>query len=236
MPTVLYGGTPIEYELTRRSVRNLNLRVLPDGRVRVSAPRGVPEAAVSRFVASHGALIRTAREKEALRLARSPMPTEFTGGEAVTLLGRIVPLSVREGPRDAVFFAPDGVTMRTRFPGDRDKKAKLFDRELTALCRSVFEQTARAMYARFPSPAFPFPTLRVRSMTSRWGSCLNRKGVVTLNKKLIEAPPACIEYVALHELAHFVHPDHSPRFHALLTALMPDWKARKKLLEASVKI
>ena len=38
--------------------------------------------------------------------------------------------------------------------------------------------------------------------------------------------------VTLHELCHFVHPDHSKDFYALLQTLMPDWKARKKLLSS----
>ena len=68
--------------------------------------------------------------------------------------------------------------------------------------------------------------------TSR-GSCLAKKGVVTLNKRLLEAPRNCIEYVVMHELCHFIHPNHSKQFYAFLTMLMPDWKQRKEALDKS---
>ena len=45
-----------------------------------------------------------------------------------------------------------------------------------------------------------------------------------------------MEYVALHEVAHLVYPDHSARFYALIASIMPDYRDRKKLLERSVYI
>ncbi|MBQ1859843.1 MAG: M48 family metallopeptidase [Clostridia bacterium] len=43
-------------------------------------------------------------------------------------------------------------------------------------------------------------------------------------------PPECVEYILVHELCHLHHPDHSPAFHAEMTALLPDWKERRKRL------
>ena len=51
----------------------------------------------------------------------------------------------------------------------------------------------------------------------------------------MKADEGCIEQVILHELLHFVHPNHSPAFYALLTQLMPDWKERKQRLETKYK-
>ncbi len=43
-----------------------------------------------------------------------------------------------------------------------------------------------------------------------------------------------IEYVITHELAHRLVPDHSARFWSTLRRAMPDWQARKDMLEARV--
>lgn len=68
-------------------------------------------------------------------------------------------------------------------------------------------------------------------METRRGSCLVKKGIITLNTRLLEAPQNRIEYVVMHELCHFIHPNHSKNFYVFLTMLMPDWKERKRALE-----
>lgn len=45
-----------------------------------------------------------------------------------------------------------------------------------------------------------------------YASCLSGKGIITLNKWLLEAPRNCIEYVMMHEFCHFIHPNHSNYF------------------------
>jgi predicted metal-dependent hydrolase len=80
----------------------------------------------------------------------------------------------------------------------------------------------------------PMPELRLRLMRARWGSCAPKKAVLTFNTNLAFYPTPCIEYVVMHEFAHFIQPDHSPAYHALMTTLMPDWKARKAKLNAKI--
>jgi predicted metal-dependent hydrolase len=68
-------------------------------------------------------------------------------------------------------------------------------------------------------------------MSTESSFLLVKKGIITLNKRLLEAPRNCIEYVVMHEFCHFIHPNHSKHFYGFLSMLMPDWKERKKLLE-----
>ena len=77
--------------------------------------------------------------------------------------------------------------------------------------------------------------IRIHPMKTRWGSCNCKKGTLNFNLYLVDQPIECIEYVVMHEFAHFVHPDHSPAYHALMTRLLPDWKARKKILNSESK-
>lgn len=95
----------------------------------------------------------------------------------------------------------------------------------------VFEDILEELYPQFKKYGVERPTLRIRDMETRWGSCLVKKGVITLNKRLLEAPRNGIEYVVMHELCHFVHPNHSELFYIFLTMLMPDWKERKQFLD-----
>lgn len=112
-----------------------------------------------------------------------------------------------------------------------DKERKAREKLINERCRKVFGEVLDRLYPAFIPYGVRMPELRIRRMKNCWGSCLVKKGVITLNRKLIAAPEECIEYVVMHELCHFVHPDHSVRFYELLEKLMPDWKARRLLLE-----
>ena len=75
------------YTLTRKAVKNLNLRVHPDGSVAVSAPKRVPAVAVDAFVLRHAGLIAGARERLAARPGWRSVPEQLLDGGDFWLWG-----------------------------------------------------------------------------------------------------------------------------------------------------
>lgn len=73
--------------------------------------------------------------------------------------------------------------------------------------------------------------LTVRPMRSRWGSC-SVDGHVTLNAELVRLPHRLVEYVAVHELCHLVHHNHSAAFYFQVASCLPDWRQRCAELKA----
>jgi predicted metal-dependent hydrolase len=71
-------------------------------------------------------------------------------------------------------------------------------------------------------------------MQTLWGSSNPRRNTISLNFYLLKARKPCIEYVVLHELVHFLYPNHSKAFYNFLTLYMPDWKNRKQILDNDV--
>lgn len=65
--------------------------------------------------------------------------------------------------------------------------------------------------------------------TSNWGSCSN-KGNINLSTCLLFAPDSVVDYVIVHELAHLVEMNHSPRFWKLVEEAMPDFREKKQWL------
>ena len=65
---------------------------------------------------------------------------------------------------------------------------------------------------------------------SNWGSC-SSKGNVNLSTRLLFAPNDVIDYVIIHELAHLIELNHSPRFWKLVADAMPDYKAKERWLK-----
>ncbi len=97
-------------------------------------------------------------------------------------------------------------------------------------CMACFSAVSDRVYPLFAHCLHEKPTLVVRDMKSRWGSCHVHKNKITLNMRLAEKPQDVIDYVVLHEYVHFLHPNHGPGFHAEMARLMPDYRQRRKKL------
>jgi predicted metal-dependent hydrolase len=73
--------------------------------------------------------------------------------------------------------------------------------------------------------------ISVRDQSSRWGSC-STTGVLSYSWRLILAPPFVLDYLAIHEVAHLVEMNHSPRFWRLVHRMCPDADRAKAWLDA----
>ncbi len=96
--------------------------------------------------------------------------------------------------------------------------------------RPRFEAALREVWQSIGDEALPYPKLRIRAMRSRWGSCCPQKASICLNSALGEVDEALLQYVLLHELAHFRHPNHSPAFWAYVAQCDSDYKAKRDAL------
>lgn len=224
-------GREILYSLERKQVKNLNLRVRKDGSVWVSAEPGVPCEEIDAFVAGKAPYILKALNHFHEMAQYRPQPKQYVSGETFNILGRGLRLQVTQAAKDSI--SADGIYIHlgVRDLSDTEKKRRIVSRFLDQQCKTVFGDVMDDLYPLFQKYGVQRPSLRIRDMETRWGSCLAKKGVITLNKCLIEAPRHCIEYVVMHELCHLVHPNHSGQFYAFLAMLMPDWKERKQYLD-----
>ena len=102
---------------------------------------------------------------------------------------------------------------------------------LKAQSGSVFLASLERMLAKTAAEGFCRPTLRVRNMKTRWGSCKPSEGKITLNLQLMKADLDCIDQVMLHELIHLKEPRHNDAFYERMDRYMPDWRQRKERLE-----
>ena len=180
----------LEYQLTRKDVKNINIRVKQDGSVCVSANGNVSMSYIDDLVRQKEAFIVRALDNYAKNKSGSvPVDREMHRKELM-----------KKYPKEYQF----------QFLG------QICEETQNLFCQKGYQ--------------VPFSELKIRYMTARWGSCQPRMGIITLNSCLMEKPRCAVEYVVLHEFAHFVHPNHSRDFYALVERLMPDWKERKKLL------
>lgn len=75
-----------------------------------------------------------------------------------------------------------------------------------------------------------YQKITIRQQKSRWGSCSSR-GNLNFNWRLIHYPPAIINYVIIHELAHRLEPNHSRQFWQLVAKYDPEYKKHQNALK-----
>jgi predicted metal-dependent hydrolase len=233
--TVYLNGRRVDYELTIKNVKNINLRIKPDGNVWVSANKRVPIPVIEDFMASRCGLILSALDRFAAQKAEAKSPASYNDGDTIKILGKEFCLRVNEGKKNAVcLFEGDGLVMLSvRDISDNDLRNRTFEKWQRELCRKTVTELCRRTYDSYPifaQKGIEFPTLHFKAMRTRWGSCNSSGCSLNFNCALVHTPIECIEYVVMHEFVHFLHPNHSDRFYETLSEFMPDWKERKRML------
>lgn len=223
------GG--IEYELTRKTVKNLNLRLRPDGSVAVSIPKRVTLAQADRFVEQNAHRIRQALERMNCRPEYLQLPTEYQDGDRFWLFG--TPYRLRLG-------VPGEITLRggelsLPWPAPLASRDARLTRWLNQQLEPVLREKITGLLPRLAEFCSHRPgAIRLRLMTSRWGSCNPRTGELHFSTRLAHLPPEAIEGVAAHELAHLAVPNHSAAFYAATERLLPDYPRRQAMLRPPV--
>ena len=227
----------IPYLLTRKPVKNVNLRIKPEGEVLVSANNSVPTDFIDAFIEKKQRYVFSvlSRYEEKKKLFQA-VPKRYVSGESYDLLGKSLRLKVEANKEENVYTDGVYIFLKVKDKDDFRHKEIMMSKWLKQYQTTVFEELLQEKYLLFEKYGVTYPTLKIRNMTSRWGSCQPKKGIITLNSKLIEAPRNCIEYVILHELVHFIHPNHSRQFWDFVAMMMPDWKERKEELEKRIYI
>ncbi len=226
------GG--IEYSLERKKVKNINLRVRRDGTVYVSAPSRVPVREIEGFIAAKCSYIKQAQEHFRSRTETAAEERRFAQGASVMYLGRPLELCIIQSPTEGVTEEEHRLVIALRDSSDLSRGERLYAKWLDGRCREVFTDLMKEIYPFFKAMGVPFPQLKIRAMKARWGSCHYTKGMIVLNRYLIEAPRHCIAHVVAHEFCHFIYPNHSRDFYSLLDKVCPHWRSDKAELERLV--
>lgn len=111
------------------------------------------------------------------------------------------------------------------------KDKKMLDKYLDNKIKEIFSEHLKYYYDNYLED-IPKPNLKIRKMSTRWGVCNLRNKNVTLNYYLYKYDIECLDYVIVHELSHFIYPDHSKLFWNQVGKYCKNYKElRKKLKE-----
>jgi predicted metal-dependent hydrolase len=224
-----FGSRNISYRLHRVNRKNLRIIISPELIVDIFAPDIASDEQI------HAAI-----KKKALWILKTfdkvegyhplPMPKRYLSGETLVYLGRQYRLKVETGSNQS-----PKLIGRFLWVWVEDRS------DINVIKNSVeawYKKRAHELLGRYMDNCYRIasrhgaqePSLIVRLMHRRWGSC-SPSGRIILNLNLVKVPKHCIEYVIMHELCHLENHNHSKAFYSTLTRCMPDWRCRKETLD-----
>jgi len=188
-----------------RIAKRLTLRLAPDGSaVNITLPRWAHSNEALAFAHARADWLAQQHAKVPRRSTPKPGGTVQYRGSSLTL---VWDATARRNPvlddGQLVLGGPEeGVPTRIR---------RWLERE----AQSLFEGDMRDYCAAAQLDEVPVAISRAQK---RWGSCSDRNRI-RINWRLVQAPDHVRRSVVAHEVAHLVHFDHSPAFHALLASI-----------------
>ena len=201
----------------------LEITVERDASLSLKLPERATRDQAEAFVtAKRGWIFRKLAEKDAL--FHPPVVKQLVDGEGFSYLGRShrllvvdrldVPIKIERGRLRVrrADLAHDGV----------------------AVIRRWYQSTGAAWLARRIQPwaarmGVGDVAVDVAGLGYRWGS-VGKPDRVNVHWATLQLPPALIDYVLVHELAHLEETNHTPRFWQLVGRVLPDYERRKDTL------
>ena len=220
----------VAVEVVKKDIKNVHLSVYPPtGRVRISAPTRMSLETIRVFAISKLGWIKQHQKK--LRQQERETPREFLDRESHYVWGKRYLLKIVESdgaPR--VELKHKSMLLSVR-PGTSEESKR---GAVEAWYREQIKAAAPALIAKWePLLGVKVRRFFVQRMKTKWGSSRPDSKSIRLNTELAKKPPECLEYIVVHEMAHFLVRRHDDRFIGLMNQHLPHWKSYREQLNSA---
>lgn len=218
--TVAGRTLPLRVVQNARATR-LTMRIDAGGRgIRVTTPPGLSQREVERFIARHTGWLES-------RLASYPEKPVVRPGVKLPLRG--VPHLVlhEQALRGSVSADAESGEPVLRVRCDLQHLPRRLSDFLKREAKRDIEQLVAKHAATVGRRA---KSIRFKDTSSRWGSC-TADGNLSFSWRIMMAPPAVIDYLVAHEVAHLREMNHGPNFWKLCKELCPETERCKAWLK-----
>ena len=214
-----------EIIVEKKNIKNMYLRILADGSVKVTAPKKIKDDAIRNFVHAKTDWIKQHREIILQRQEKDPAQNNFTSLE---LWGRMYPLEiVATNGRPHIEMREDTVYLFLSEVGNEDLKIKTVNEWYRNLLKkeinSIFSDCEKIVGVKADE-------WHIKNMKTKWGTCNIKDRRIWLNLQLAKKDPVCLRYVIIHELTHLLERKHNAVFKSYMDKFCPDWRQIKKTL------
>ncbi|MCI1998885.1 MAG: M48 family metallopeptidase [Clostridia bacterium] len=231
--TLPLSSKVVKVVVDRKRMKTCRLKVYPDISVVIAVPLTIPTDWIQNFLIQKSGWIEKKLEKFT-KTTGYAATTEIRNGQSIKMLGEDLIFSVSASNKCSVYKEGKAICISSFDINHQEKLLQLFEKWWRKEALRILQEKVEELYPIIGKYGIDKPSIALRKMKTLWGSCSVNRKTITFNQYLIKAKPACIEYVVLHELVHFLYPNHSKQFYDFLSIHMPDWKERKKILDLDV--
>jgi len=199
----------------------MTLRIEPGGKaLKLTVPLGLRPREIDSFIERQQGWLMT-------KLARYPIDCRLAEGGTIELRG--VRHSIRRtgnlrGLTETRMVGETPVLLVAGLPEHLPRRVADF---LKKEAKRDLEEAVRRHSARIGIRPV---AVRFKDTKSRWGSCTSDR-VLSFSWRIVMAPPAVIDYLAAHEVAHLKEMNHGAAFWRLCGELCPDMDDAKSWLK-----
>jgi predicted metal-dependent hydrolase len=223
---VKLDGRRVEYTLKQSPrIRGIRLEVHNDSGLIVVVPRRYKSEQIDDILSQKSDWIL--RHLPSAKPAQIPLfRKEVDHGEKIKYMGKMIEVVVSpEKQRDSSASLKDN-RLYISYGQGTASRAKLLEAWYRRQAANIFKEKADRFQAMM---GLRYSRIVIRGQRKRWASA-SPLGNLSINWKLLLAPEDVIDYVIVHELAHFKHMDHSRNFWDYLAKYCPRWREYRRWL------
>lgn len=217
------------YEVERKKVKNINLRIRSDLSIYISAPVNLHSSYIENFILSKKEWI----DKNIIKIKEIKNRrevTEYMESYKVKYYGRYYDLKIINSNFDKIIFKDNEFYLYTK-NNEREYNKKIFEKfyflEAEKILPKLLDKWKKIMNLNYERHIF-------KKIKGKWGYCNYNKKIIALNIDLIKRSFLEIEYVIIHELAHLKYPNHSKDFYRYIESFMKNYKDAELLLKREI--
>lgn len=207
-------------ELIEKDVKNINLKVYPDLKIKASVPKKMGIDAVEKMIVSKEDWINKQLKKfeEQNRITKR----DYVSGEDHYLNGKRYILRVYDSNIPRVKIEKNNViAMYVRKSSSVDNKERL----MNTFYKEKLIKKLRKMIPKWEEKiGVKSNYYSIRRMKNKWGSCNTDNKNICFNLELAKKRDVEIQYVVIHELLHLIERKHNEHFKELMYEYCPKWE------------
>ncbi len=214
MANVLLQNRKFKYQINRKGIRSIRLRLISKNSFQISCPHLIPNFLIQKFIKKNSDWII----KHSSKINRKK---KILGLKSIKILDKIYEIQWIKTQKDSVIILENEQKIYSNISLFSEAHAKkILESKLKPFALKLIKKELTDLSKSFN---FKYGKITVRNQSSRFGSC-SAHGNLSFNWQIIFFPYPQFQHILLHELNHLDIKNHSSKFWDKLAIYDPNCK------------